>query len=127
MLWVAALGCIILVAFFFLQLPARWFTPGTGDFDATESQTLSQGMPATQAPADTVQQGAMIIDDPAANETRDALASLPSSPSDDAADDAASSASADSAAASASTHKGRQPRTSPRASARRGATRAVAS
>lgn len=84
--WILALGCIILVAFLVvLQWPGRLSAPGTGTEFAGDG-TLGQPLPGTQASAaspDAVAQprGAMIIDDPAAEETRNALESLPSSDS----------------------------------------------
>ena len=80
--WILASGCIILVAFLVvLQWSGRLSAPGAGTEFAGDG-TLGQPLPATQAfdaSAGAAQpQGAMIIDDPAAQETRSALESLPS-------------------------------------------------
>lgn len=113
--WILASGCIILVAFLVvLQWPGRLSAPDAGA-EFTEDGTLGQPLPATQAfdaSAGAAQsQGAMIIDDPAAQETRNALESLPSF-------DGTTPASGTSAASTA-----KAPRRSARGSSRQRASR----
>ena len=81
--WILASGCIILVCFLVaLQWPARWSSPGAGMEPAGDG-TVGQASSATQAPAASIDavapaRGAMIIDDPATDETKVALQALPS-------------------------------------------------
>src|SRR5690606_35991738 len=81
--WILASGCIILVGFLVaLQWPTRWSSPGAGMEPAGDG-TVGQASSATQAPAASIDavappRGAMIIDDPATDETKVALQALPS-------------------------------------------------
>ena len=81
--WVLALGCLILVAFVVvLRWPAGTSASGSGVEFAGDG-TMGQPLPAAQGtivrPEPAAQPGgAVIIDDPAMEETRRALESLPS-------------------------------------------------
>lgn len=122
LLWLLILACAVLVILAFLQLSARMFAPGAEGLDSqTGRETFGQTAPATQAPAldpsGTVERGgAMIVDDPAAEETRAALATIASA---SAESDTAAPAAAQANASSGASGTRRQVPTASRAPATR--------
>ncbi|WP_407351262.1 hypothetical protein [Luteimonas sp. R10] len=92
LLWLLVLACAVLVILAFLQLSARMSGLDTEGRDTpTGRETFGQTAPATQAPvvdpSGTVERrGAVIVDDPAADETRAALAAIASATGGDEAE-----------------------------------------